>query len=238
MSPNNTNQQQLAHDWAALEEMVQLARWSWTETDVGHGQFEQTGELATAALNLCVLFALSVLERGLSYMRNEGLFASNDSSLYGLMHSSRNAGLTWKNFNRIDGIRRSRNALAHRQTRFTQDECLVMLLVISDELAALSIVSPNRELFMNKFGLSALNREGRRFAMELLVSAEIGREDRQKVFKCAEAAATESTDASVALIEESIKRAFLESGFRADIEYVVRLKFEPQNSVGDTVDAG
>lgn len=204
MIQSRTTRDDLATDWATLEDMVELTRSSWTEVDVGYAQFEFTKELAVCSLNLCVLFAISILERTLLHLQSEGHFRTKDSSLYGLMVASRNAGFSWRDFDRMEGIRKQRNNLAHRQARYTEDECLVMLLAIADQLEELSIVSARRRVFMHSRGLYAPTGDGRRFHLEILFRADADSDFQQRVFELA--AAKQSRDGTTSEITESVKR--------------------------------
>lgn len=55
-------------------------------------------------VNLCLLFALGVLERTLLQLRDERVFKKDRSVLSSLMAASRRSGLSLKNSNLIDEI--------------------------------------------------------------------------------------------------------------------------------------
>lgn len=221
---------EIAAEWRALEDMVELARWSWTEVDVGYGQFDHTRALAVSSLNLCVLFGVSVLERFLLRLRGEGLLATNDSSLYGLMQASRVAGMPCRNFRRIESIRQKRNEIAHRRAPFSESECPVMLLAISDELKEQSIVSPRNRLFMDSLGLHASNAAGRPFRLEMCFPADVDRMLQSQIFDLAKVAALEVTETED--IESRLKKTLPSIGLPTDIKYTVEFRFETSEDNG------
>ncbi|MCL4709100.1 hypothetical protein KJ068_28390 [bacterium] len=131
---------QLNVEWEAVEEMLKTARWSWTEVEVAPSVLDLSRDLAVAASNLCVLFAMAVLERTLLQLRDEKVFISDRSSLSNLMLASKNYGLPWMNYDLVDEIRTKRNAIAHKQTKFSEYECMAMVLAVKSELESWSII--------------------------------------------------------------------------------------------------
>jgi hypothetical protein len=88
---------------------------------------------------LLVPLAVSVLERALVGLRDEGAFASQSSSLGALMRASRQH-LPWKAFDRVEQVRGARNALVHEGHIPTYREIFQALDTLEDEWVALSIL--------------------------------------------------------------------------------------------------
>ena len=215
---------EIAAEWRTLEDMVELARWSWTEVDVGYGDFKFTRELAVSSLNLCVLFGLSLLERVLLHLRNEGYFRTRGSSLYRLMQASRDAGLPWRDFRCIDDIRRRRNEVAHRRGRFNEKECLAMLLAIADELEEQSIVCVRKQLFMDGMGLSALNVASQRFHLQMFFPPDMDKALQEQIFGLAKELAAEAT--KPVEFQSRLRDALAMAGLPTDMEYVLEFQLE------------
>lgn len=229
-APTILSQQERADiesEWRALENMVELARWSWTEVDIGYGQFELTNELTVSSLNLCVVFGLSVLERMLLRSRSEGYFTTRDSSFFGLMRASQDAGFAWRNAPLIDRIRNRRNEIAHQRTRFSESECLVMLLAIAEELEEFAGVAPQRRLFMHSRGLYALAEGGGRFRLNISFPADIEQALQDRIFKIAETVAKNMTESM--LTRDRLDSALAENGITQQIAYLVDFKFEAED---------
>ena len=132
--------EEIVDEWKALEEMLDISRYSWTETEVAPGVIDFTRALAEMTANLCVVFALGILERTLLQLRDEGVFPSKGCALESLMLASNEAGLSWLDFAQIDDVRRRRNGIAHKLQRFPEDDCLKMVRAIKAELQGWSIV--------------------------------------------------------------------------------------------------
>ncbi len=137
--------EEINDNWKAVEEMLDISRYSWTETEVAPGIIDFTRTLAEMTANLCVVFALGVLERTLLQLRDEGVFPSKGCALKSLMFASSEAGLSWLDFGWIDDIRRCRNNIAHKPQSFPEDECLIMINAIKAELQAWSILKGPEE---------------------------------------------------------------------------------------------
>lgn len=219
--------EEIAIEWRALEDMVELARWSWTQVDVGYGQFEFTHELTVSSLNLCVIFGLSVLEKALLRLRSEGHFNTRDSSLFGLVQASQAAGFVWRDSLLLDGIRRKRNEIAHQRARFSENECLVMLLAIAEELEELATISPRRRFFMHSMGLSALNAAGRRFQFDISFPADVDRELQEKIFRVAEGVAKNMADTMN--IRDELDAALTRNGIPQRVQYLAGFELETED---------
>ncbi|MCO5190954.1 MAG: hypothetical protein M9928_17250 [Anaerolineae bacterium] len=213
-----------AIEWCAVEDMVELARWSWTEVDVGYGQFEFSRELTVLSLNLCVVFGLSVLERALLRSRSEGYFSTRDSSFFGLMRASQDAGFAWRDAPLLDRIRNRRNEIAHQRARFSENECLVMLLAIAEELEEFVGVAPQRRLFMHSRGLYARAANGRRFRFNISFPADVDQELQDRVFRIAEDVAKNMTESM--LIRDELDSALADNGINLRMAYLVDFEFE------------
>lgn len=136
--------QEIIAEWTAVEELFLTARYSWTEVEAAPSIIEPTRDVAIVASNLCVIFATAILEKALAQFREEKVFKSNTFSLNNLMEAS-TKNLSWRNYRLIDDVRRKRNAIAHENVRFSEEDCFDMILAIREELVGWSILEPTKD---------------------------------------------------------------------------------------------
>lgn len=96
-------------------------------------------EFYNRTYSLLIPLGVSVLEHTLIGLRDEGAFACQPSSLRALMVASRN-NLPWKAYDRVEGIRRTRNALVHEGQIPVYRETFEALDALEDEWLAWSIL--------------------------------------------------------------------------------------------------
>ena len=99
----------------------------------------QSPRFRSISYNLVLLFAFSVLERGLVQLRDEGLFKCGSSRAGHLMESSRDS-LNWTNYNAVDKVREDRNDMAHHRKIIDQEVVLAHIEAIQTELLAWGIL--------------------------------------------------------------------------------------------------
>ncbi len=211
-------------EWAALEGMVELARWSWTQIDEPSGEWLYSRDLSISSLNLCVLFGISIVEKSLLHIKNSGRFSTSNDSLYGLLKASRTA-ITWCDFARIDSIRKLRNRIAHSGVKFSENECLSMMLDISRELEHLNGISARKRIFMRLKGLSGQNNFGSRFNLSILFPPDTDEENMRKIFQNAEIMAREAVECNDDFIRK-LHQSSISIGSSANIKYLVEFKVE------------
>ena len=131
----------LRAEWKAIEDFLETIRCSWVEVETPAFQFEPSRDLAFLAANMCVVFALGLLERVLRQLKDEKVIRTDGCTLSHLMTASQMAGLSWKDYDLIDRIRIKRNEIAHKQLRLSEEECGKIVRAISDELQCWSIIT-------------------------------------------------------------------------------------------------
>lgn len=104
-------------------------------------QLEASRDLALLAANMCVVFALGLLERVLRQLKDEKVIRTDGCTLSHLMLASQMSGLPWKSYDLIDRIRIQRNETAHKQLRLSEEECGKIVGAIRDELQSWAIIT-------------------------------------------------------------------------------------------------